>query len=161
MYNITAYLPALQEGDHTRVRLKGKEKYLIEIFTGKCPFTGKKLYHRETFCGNRTMAKLREAELNAKLKRTQGPKSKQRLNTLGELMQKWLVHNQGEVSRRTYETYGWHVTKLMPIVGELLLYHLTAYDVAETMRTGCATLPLSDRSKKGMYGTLRTVLRTG
>lgn len=84
-----------------------------------------------------------------------------KINTLGELIKKWLSVIKPEVTVRTYETYEWHVSKLMPILQKLPIYRLTALDIVEAMNEGCASLELSSRSIKGIYGTLRTILRRG
>ncbi|MBO8129287.1 MAG: site-specific integrase [Peptococcaceae bacterium] len=136
-----------------QVRRRGKNKYTISIYLGRDEY-GKRRYHYETFHGTLTQAKLRAAELEVKLKHHTGPK--QAAMSLGKYLEMWLQKIKGTVTERTWETYEWHVRRLIPVVGHLQLYNLTALSLQDALQS---LQGLSPRTMRGIYGTLKTALR--
>lgn len=142
------------------IRKRGDNTWQIVIYLGRQP-DGKEDYFYETFHAPRkSMVQERERELEKQLKRKkEGPH--QRISTVGELLQFWIenLQDSGDAQERTVETYKGHVKKLMPLVGDLQLYNLTAFDVQQALK-GQFT-DVSDRTRKNFYSTLRSALRSG
>lgn len=60
-------------------------KYQISVYLGRDE-NGKRLFHYETFHGNKTLANQREAKLRVEMKRRIGPKAA--AMTVGEYLEK-------------------------------------------------------------------------
>ncbi len=134
-----------------QIRRKGPNKYLISVYEGR-DSKGKRKYYNEFFHGSLAEARLRAAELHA-ARRKKGPSSLAK--TLGDYLQEWLNQVKSSVSERTHETYAYHVRKLLPVVGRLQMYGLSAFE----LQKGLSGLEGSSRTVKGVYGTLKTALR--
>lgn len=136
----------------TEIRRRGPNRYLIVIYLGR-DADGKRIRKSETFYGTRHQAELRGAELEVRYKRPAGPRAS--AMRLEQYLQKWLLEVEGTVAERTWETYEWHVRRLIPLVGHLPLYGLSAMELQETMR-GMEGAPATI---KNIQGTLKTALR--
>ncbi|MEW5953289.1 MAG: tyrosine-type recombinase/integrase [Bacillota bacterium] len=134
-----------------QVRRRGPNKYLISLYLGRDK-TGKRKYFNEYFHGTITEAKLRAAELTVKRAR-KGPSSLTR--NIEEYLEKWLEQVKYSIAERTYETYQYHVKRLIPVVGHFQLYGLSSFDLQQ----GLNTLQGKPKTIKGVYGTLKTALR--
>lgn len=136
------------------VRRRGSNKYEIRVYLGR-DAQGKKKYHSEMFYGTRSQADRRGAELDVLLRpRVVGPRVS--AFTLKDYLEKrWLPAVKDTVSQRTYETYVWHVQRLVPVIGHLQLYGLTSGDLQEALKNLVGP-PLT---RKKIIGTLRTALR--
>lgn len=135
------------------VKRRGPKNYTISIFLGRDK-NGKRIYKYETFHGNLTQARQREAELKASL-RSVGPKKS--AVYLGDYFDLWLDNIEESVEETTYRIYSYHIKKLKPVVGDLTLYGLTADMLQERMKNKFNNL--THKTQKGIYATLRTVLR--
>ena len=138
------------------VKRRGVNRYEISVYLWRGE-NGKRMFHYETFYGNKTQAKQREAELKVGMKRRTGPKAA--AMTVGEYFEKkWLPGIKGTVSDRGFGTYFYHVKRLKPLVGNLALYNLNAMDLQEALTEGCFG-KVKPKTVKGFYGTLKTALR--
>jgi len=135
-----------------QIKRRGPNIYTIIVYLGRDK-EGKRKWHYETFHGGKTEAKQRGAELEVELKRRTGPKHA--AMNLGEYLNSWLEDIRGTVSDRAYETYKWHVSRIMPVAGKLAMYNLNTMELQKSM----VFKGLSPRSIRGVYGTLRTALR--
>lgn len=135
------------------IKRRGVNRYTISVYMGRDK-SGKRIYHYETFHGSPQQAKQRGHELETELKSRTGPKGLDM--TVGEYLADWLERIDGTVSPRTYETYAWHVKRLIPGIGKFLMYNLSALDLQDNLRDFRG---LSPRTVRGIYGTLRTALR--
>lgn len=138
-----------------RVRTRGKDgrAHTIEIYIGR-GVDGKPQYWYGTYYGPKHKAKQYAQEMEAKLKRRVGPKGA--AMTLGEYLQDvWLPGVKGTVTARTLETYAWHVRRLIPVVGELPLFDLTAGALQDALKG----LDASALTKRQIINTLKTALR--
>lgn len=82
---------------------RGEERYLLRIFLGRDPVTGKRSYHTETYHGSKRNAETKLRDLLMSYE--QGslvPKTKL---TLNQHMEKWLATVRLKVKGRTYEDY--------------------------------------------------------
>ncbi len=134
-----------------QIQRRGPNRYLITIYLGR-DAQGKRILENETFYGSLSEARLRAAELEV-VKRKRGPRKLAR--TVGEYLETWLERIKGTVSRRTHVTYSWHVRKILPAIGNLQLYGLTAFELQEKL----AGLSGKPKTLKGMYGTLKTAFK--
>ncbi|HAG07015.1 MAG TPA: site-specific integrase, partial [Peptococcaceae bacterium] len=116
------------------VRRRGPNTYEIRVYLGR-DAGGKKKYLIETFRGTRGQAQRRAAELEVLHRpRVSGPLKA--AITLGEYLEKrWLPKAKAAVTERTGETYKWHVRRLLPAVGPLPLYGLTAGDLQDALES--------------------------
>ncbi|MGI6405531.1 MAG: tyrosine-type recombinase/integrase [Syntrophaceticus sp.] len=136
------------------VRRRGNKVYNISIYLGRGK-NGKKDYYYETFYGNKTDAKAREAELKKELKSRKGPRSA--TMTVEEYLRYWLSNIKNNVERNTLNTYSWHVDKLIPLIGEYPLYAVQVTDLQNDLQI--LSDLLAHKSVKGIYTTLRTAFR--
>lgn len=137
-----------------QVKRRSPNTYTISVYLGRDE-NGKRKYHYETFYGKLTDAKLRASELETKLKRRNGPKAA--AMTLGEYLQQiWLKRIKLKVAERTFETYVWHVRKLVEYAGHLHLYNLETDELEDALGS---LESLSPKSIRGICATLRTALR--
>jgi len=141
------------------IRKRGDNTWQIIIYLGR-DASGKEDYYYETFYAPRkSLVQERERELNKQLKTKSGPR--QAISTVGELLLFWLqdLEDLGQAQERTIETYNGHIKKLLPVVGELQLYNLTAFAIQDAMKGQFTSV--SSRTRKNYYSTLRTALRAG
>lgn len=142
------------------IRKRGDNTWQIIIYLGR-DASGKEDYYYETYYTPRkSIVQERERELTKQLKRkNDGPHSQ--VSTVGELLIFWLktLEDIGDIQERTVETYNGHIKKLLPVVGELQLYNLTAFRIQEAMNKQFTNV--SSRTRKNFYTTLRTALRCG
>lgn len=136
------------------IRKRGPNSYEIRVYLGR-DNQGKKKYLTETFRGTKGQAQRRAAELEVLHRpRVAGPV--RAAVTLGEYLEnRWLPAVRDAVSERTWETYTWHVKRLLPAVGHLPLYGLTAGDLQEALKA----LEGAPLTRKKIIGTLKTALR--
>lgn len=113
-----------------QIRRRGPNRYLISLYIGR-DAEGKRKYHNEYFHGTKTEAQQRSAELHLTLKRKRGPAAL--AMTVADYLKNWLEKIKGTVEERTLETYTWHVKRLVPVVGHLQFYNLTAYELQEEL----------------------------
>lgn len=140
------------------IRKRGENVWQIAIYLGR-DADGKKEFQYETFYSPRkSIVQERERELKRQLKKT-GPH--QSISTIGGLLLFWLKNFEDlkDVEERTIETYRGHVEKILPVVGSMQLYNLTAFMVQETLKGQFNNV--SSRTRKNYYSTLRTALRRG
>lgn len=141
------------------IRKRGDNTWQIIVYLGR-DSTGKKNYYYETFYAPRkSIVQEREKELNKQLKTKAGPHSQ--VSTVGELLNFWIknIEALGNVQERAIETYNGHIKKLLPVVGDLQLYDLTAFAIQQAMNGQFNDV--SSRTRKNLYSTLRTALRQG
>lgn len=136
-----------------QVRRRGPNRYTISIYLGR-DLEGKREYVHETFHGGPKDANKRaiqlEAELQKRIGSTKGPK------TMEELMDQWLKHIQKTLYIRTYEKYVWHVERLKPIIGDLVLLKTRSLD----LQTRLDNLNgLAQRTLKDLYSTVRSITK--
>jgi len=136
-----------------QVKRRGPNSYTIIVYLGRDE-NGKKRCYNETFHGSPNQARHRAAELQVELKRRTGPK-KAAMN-LAEYFDFWLKRVKDTITERTYETYDWHVRRMVPLIGKLQLYTLSPLELQENL---IGFEGLSPRSIRGIFGTLRTALR--
>ncbi len=134
-----------------QIRRRGPNRYLITVYVGR-DAQGKKVFENETFYGTLPEARQRAAELEAG-KRKRGPRKL--AMTVGEYLETWLERIKGTVSRRTHDTYAWHVRKALPAIGDLQLYGLTAFKLQDKL----AGLSGKPKTLKGIYSTLKTAFK--
>ncbi len=134
-----------------QIRRRGPNRYLITVYVGR-DAQGKKVFENETFYGTLPEARQRAAELEIG-KRKKGPRKL--AGTVGEYLETWLKKVEGTVSRRTQESYAYHVKKMLPLLNNLQLYNLTAYELQGAL----AGLTGKPKTLKGTYGVLKTALR--
>lgn len=135
-----------------QIRRRGPNRYLISLYLGR-DAQGKRKYHNEYFHGTKTEAQQRAAELHLALKRRRGPASL--AMTVGEYLKSWLEKIEGTVSERSFGTYAYHVKRLVPMVGQLSLYELTAFE----LQTALGKLKGCPKTIKDSFGVLKTALR--
>jgi len=136
------------------VRRRGPYTYEIRVYLGR-DASGKKKYLIETFHGTKGQAQRQGAELEVLHRpRVSGPQKA--AVTLGEYLEKrWLPKVKTAATERTGETYEWHVRRLLPAVGHLPLYGLTAGDLQDALDS----LQGSPVTRRKIIGTLKTALR--
>lgn len=134
-----------------QIRRRGPNRYLITLYVGR-DAQGNKIFKNETFYGSPSEAKKRAAELEVG-KRKKGPRKLAMI--VREYLETWLERIKGTVSRRTHESYTFHVKRALPVIGNLQLYDLTAWDLQERM----INLSGSPKTLKGTYGVIKTALR--
>ncbi len=135
------------------VRRRGVNKYQISVYLGRDE-NGKKIIHYETFHGNKTQAKHRQAELEVEMKRRTGPKAA--AMTVDEYLSSWLQQIQNHVDEGTYRTYTFDVKRMKPLLKNLPMYGLHAIDLQERL-SGLSRL--KPKTIKNTCGTLKTALR--
>lgn len=141
------------------IRKRGDNTWQIIIYLGRGA-NGKENYQYETFYSPRkSIVQEREKELIKQLKNKTGPH--QSVDTVGKLLLSWLknIEELGKAQERTIETYNGQIQKLLPVVGHLPLYNLTAFTVQNALSGQFGNV--SDRTRKNYYSTLRTALRRG
>lgn len=144
------------------IKYLGDNKWKITIHKGRKP-DGKQDRYYETFHAPRkSLAQAREKELKQffdKNKYGYGPRAK--VSTIGELLFFWLedLKDLGIAQERTIETYHGHIKKLIPVVGDIKLYGLTAFEIQEALKGQYPDI--SPRTRKNIYSTLRSALRSG
>lgn len=78
--------------------------------------------------------------------------------TVADYLKNWLERIKETVEERTHETYSWHVKRLVPVVGQLQFYNLTAYELQEglanTRPQAGGNLPCVEDRERG-YGSAR------
>ena len=142
------------------LRKRGQNTWQIIIYLGRNP-DGKRNHYYETFYAPRkSLAQARENELKQIFDKSKyGPKKK--ISNVGELLNFWLdnLRDLGIAQERTIETYQGHVKKLIPVVGHINLYSITAFEVQDALKDQYSNL--SSRSRKNIFSTLRSALRNG
>jgi len=142
------------------IRKRGDNTWQIVIYLGR-DASGKEEYYYETFRAPRkSIVQERERDLKRRLTRKKvGPQSQ--VSTVGDLLKFWLQNlaDLSDIEQRTIETYRGHTQKLLPIVGDLQLYNLTAFTVQEALKGHF--YDVSSRTRRNYYSTLRTALRRG
>lgn len=142
------------------IRKRGENAWQIIISLGKKPDGTRNLYYETFHAPRKSMVQERERELEKQLRRKkEGPH--QRISTVGELLNFWVdeLEDSGDAQERTVETYRGHIKKIMPLISDLQLYNLTAFDIQQALK-GQFT-DVSDRTRKNFYSTLRSALRSG
>ena len=138
------------------IRKKGDNKYLVVVYMGRNA-EGKRIYEREVFNGTESQSKKWAQQWETDLKRRLGPTSM--AMTVGEYLTiKWLPGIKNSVSDRTYETYAYHVRRLLPLVGRLPMYNITGIALQDALPKGCFG-KVKPRTVKGFYGTLKTAFK--
>ena len=138
-------------------RPRGQNTWQIAIYMGR-DSSGKKKYDYETFYGTEDEANQREKELTEELKKKKtGPK--QTVSNIAELMDFWLdnLRESEDIEESTMANYSQLIRGLKPVVGELQLYKLSAFDVQKEMNGSFKVV--SVRTKKNYYGMIKRVLR--
>lgn len=105
---------------------KGKGPWLIRVFLGRHPITGRIQYHNETVHGTKKEAESRAKE--TELKRDKGQNVASSTTKLTEYLDKWLEHKaKGSLAANTLEQYT-EITKryLKPLIGQTRLRDLTS-----------------------------------
>ncbi len=141
------------------IRKRGDNTWQIVIYLGR-DANGKEDYYYETFYAPRkSIVQERERELNKQLKTKSGPH--RAISTVDDLLLFWLqdLEDRDQAQERTIETYNGHIKKLLPVVGELQLYNLTAFTIQDALKG--KFINVSSRTRKNYYSTLRTALRAG
>ena len=142
------------------IKYLGDNKWKITIHKGRKP-DGKQDRYYETFHAPRkSLAQAREKELKQFFdKNKYGPRAK--VSTIGELLFFWWnnLKDLGIAQERTLETYYGHIKKLLPVVGDIKLYALTAFEIQEALKGQYPDI--SPRTRKNIYSTLRSALRSG
>lgn len=82
---------------------RGDQRYLVRIFLGRDPITGKRSYHTETFHGSKRGAEGKLRDLLTSYEK--GTLVARSTKTLNEHMEKWLATVRLKVKNRTYEDY--------------------------------------------------------
>lgn len=140
-----------------QIRKRKNNVYQITVYLGRDEQKKKKQYY-ETFYGAKTEAKRRADMLESRLKRQRiGPRRD--IQTIGDLLQRWLGESKESIGPQTYRTYHSRVRILNSIVGDINLYTVTNLRIKE--RLGSLKFNLSPRTKKNIYDTLRTALNWG
>jgi|Deesub1362A_J573_1020465.scaffolds.fasta_scaffold00364_5 integrase len=137
------------------VRKRGDGRYTITVYLGTDD-NGRQLRHYETFYGTERQAKRYAQDLDARLRRDPAGPRKAAIS-LGEYLQRWVRELRGSVSERAWETYEWHVRRLVPVVGHLSLYGVTAPDLRAALAG--AYPELAPKTVQGIYATLRAAIR--
>lgn len=158
MQRILVPIVGLNKGVDTLIRKRGDNTWQIVIYLGR--INGKKKYYYETYYSPRkSIVQDREKELEKQLKIKTGPN--QAVSTVGELLFFWVqnLEDINNAEERTIETYRGHIKRILPVVGDLQLYNLTAFKVQEALNGEFKDV--SGRTRKNYYSTLRTALRRG
>lgn len=82
---------------------KRKNTFLVRVFLGRDPTTGKTLYHNKTIHGPKDEARKYAREVQVRVDKGEyvSPSSL----TLGEYLDQWLQHKEGKVAANTLEHY--------------------------------------------------------
>jgi integrase len=135
---------------------RGENRFMVRIYLGTDPITGKRNYHNHTVRGTKTdaekyqTAKLRELDLGAFVEPTK--------KTLGGYFDEWLIGKRMEVTARTADGYaGLFERRLRKPLGKTRLTMLQTADIQQVyvrmMKDG-----LSARSVKHLHVVLNAVL---
>lgn len=142
------------------IKYLGDKKWKITIHKGRRP-DGKQDRYYETFHAPRkSLAQAREKELKQFFDINKyGPRMK--VSTVEELLQFWIddLRDRNNAQERTIETYRGQIKKLLPVVGHISLYTITAFEMQEALKGQYPDI--SPRTRKNIYSTLRSALRSG
>lgn len=136
-----------------QIKLLKPGVYNITVYLGK-DNQGRRITKSKVFKG-----KKREAEQFAKVYETQLKQNKN-LNSLmlmKDYLEYWLEEVKPEIEERTYETYSYHVKRLIPLIGDIQLIELRVLLLKERLKP--LNQELSPKTLKGIYATLRTAIR--
>ena len=112
-----------------RIEKRGDKKYMVRVFIGRDPDTGKRRYLGETLHGTKRQAEQTlTALLRAKDTNTLTLPVKMSLSTL---LDRWLeTVVKPRVSERTHRDYSWKAGRYIRLeLGERLLANVKPYDV--------------------------------
>lgn len=136
---------------------RGDGRYLIRIFLGRDPVTGKRSYHTETHHGNKRDAESKLRDLIASYEK--GSLVKKSTTTLNEHMEKWLATIRLKVKNRTYEDYfGVWERYIKETVGRLQLGRISVLAIQD-LYNGLVGRGLSPSTVRRLHSVLNPALR--
>ena len=107
------------------IKKRGKSTWLVRVFLGRHPISGRVQYHNHTVHG--TLKKARDYARDAELKRDKGQNIVASTTKLTDYLDKWLKHKaQGSLAANSLEQYTELVDRYVkPLIGQARLRDLT------------------------------------
>jgi len=146
-------------GDRGRGQIveKGERKWLVRVFLGRDPRTGKRRYHNKTIYGTKREAQKYRTQVLQEL--DAGTYVEQSKVTLGEFLEDWLESTVARrTSARTLNDYRSVLTRyVFPALGARKLQALQAFEIEELYR-GMEKKGLSASTVRSVHAPLRSAL---
>src|SRR5215467_1629185 len=110
------------------IKERGKNRWLVRIFLGRDPVTGKTQYHNKTIHGIKKDAQQYARDFQVKVDK--GEYIAPSAVTLDEYLGQWLKHKQGKIATNTLEHYTENLNRyIRPYLGGFRVSELRPLDI--------------------------------